>query len=344
MKLRFARMGVILAISPLLLCAQSQKIDSVRFFTDTSTLEVTLTTNLGKVIDNKMKDEVIDGRFTLRDGPDILYNEMVRLSSRGQFRKENCYTPSLKVNFRNDKSSQLSSLHSLKLACSCKTGDYSDQLLLKEYLAYKIYNLLTEKSFRVRLMHLSFEDSLKKKKSFSEYAFLIEDADAMAKRNHCKELKEEIRLKTESTDRNQMTLVAIFQYMIGNTDWSVPYNHNIRLIKLKKDTVTRPFVVPYDFDYAGLVNADYAVPSPELGIETVLERNYRGFPRNMAELELVLAPMREKKEAIYDLIRNFVPLSRKNKDEMVGYLEEFFKIINSNYRIQSVFIDHARTQ
>jgi hypothetical protein len=344
MKLRTARMGLILIFSPLILLAQSGKIDSVKFFTDTSTLQVTLTTNLGKVIDNKMKNEIIDGRFTFRDGADTLYNEMVRLSSRGQFRKENCYTPSLKVYFKSDKPSQLSPLHSLKLACSCKTGDYYDQLLLKEYLAYKIYNLLTEKSFRVRLMHLNFEDSLKKKKGFGEYAFLIEDADAMAKRNHCKELKDEIRLKTESTDRNQMTLVAIFQYMIGNTDWSVPYNHNVRLIKLKKDTIIRPFPVPYDFDYAGLVNADYAVPSPELGTESVLERSYRGFPRNMAELELVLTPMREKKEEIYAVIRNCAPLSRKNKDEMIGYLEEFFKIVSNNNRIQSVFIDHARTQ
>ena len=121
-----------------------------------------------------------------------------------------------------------------------------------------------------------------------------------------------------------MTLVAIFQYMIGNTDWSVPYNHNVRLIKLKKDTIMRPFLVPYDFDYAGLVNAIYAVPAPELGMETVLERNYRGFPRNMAELELVLAPMREKKEEIYAIIKECAPLSRKNKAEMIGYLEEFF--------------------
>jgi hypothetical protein len=337
-------MGFLLALSPLLLFSQSGKIDSIRFFTDTSMLEVTVVTNLAKVIDNKMKNEVIDGRIIFRQAGDSLYNEPIWLSSRGQYRKENCYTPSLKVNFKTDKKSRLSSLHTLKLVCACKPGMFGDQLLLKEYVIYKMYNLFTEKSFRVRLMHMNFVDSLKKKKPIEEYGFLIEDADAMAKRNKCKELKDEIRYKTESTDREQMTLVAIFQYMIGNTDWSVPYNHNIKLIKQKKDTVLRPFVVPYDFDYAGLVNADYAVPSPELGTETVLERVYRGFPRNMTEIEMVLGPMRNKKEEMYSIIKGFGPLMKKYKDEMIGYLDEFYEIINNKTRTQQVFITNARTQ
>ena len=344
MNSRYALVGLYLALLGGRVVAQQAIIDSVGFFTDTSTLDATLVTDLGKVINNKMKNEVISGRFIFKQPGDSLFNEPVRISSRGQYRKENCYIPSMKINFRPGSPSRLSSLHSLKMVCTCQPGEYYDQLLLKEFIIYKMYNLLTEKSFRVRLMRVQMEDSLKKKKPVTQFAFLIEDADALARRNHCKELKEDIRYKTESTDRAQMTLVAVFQYMIGNTDWSVPYNHNVRLMKLKKDSVTRPFVIPYDFDYAGLVNAQYAVPAPELGIESVLERNYRGFPRNMSELELVFGPMRENKEKFYSLIRNFAHLSKRNKDEMIGYLEDFYTIINNKNRAETVFISGARTQ
>ena len=332
-----------------LLCAGGElgaqsRIDSIRFFTDTSVLDVTLVANQAKIVNNKMKAEIIDGRIEFNDGIQPTYNEPIRLSSRGEYRKENCFIPSLKLYFKGEIVGRLSPLHSLKMVCTCKPAEYYDQLLLKEFLVYKIYNVLTDKSFRVRLMHVHLVDSLKKKKTIEQFAFLIEDADAMAKRNKCRELKDDQRFKTESTDRHQITLVSIFQYMIGNTDWSVPYNHNIRLIKLKKDTVTRPFPVPYDFDYAGLVNALYAVPAPELGMESVLERNYRGFPRNMAELEMVLQPFRDKKEKIYAIINECEPLSKQNKAEMIKYLEEFYTIINNPSEVKNVFIDHARLE
>jgi len=324
-------------------CAQS-RIDSIRFFTDTSVLDVTLVANQAKIVNNKMKAEVIDGRIEFTDGTQPPYNEPIRLSSRGEYRKENCYIPSLKLYFRGNTPGRLSPLHSLKLVCTCKPADYYDQLVLKEFIVYKIYNLLTDKSFRVRLMRLHLVDSLKKKKTLDQFAFLIEDADAMAKRNRCKELKDDQRFKTESTDRKQMTLVSLFQYMIGNTDWSVPYNHNIRLIKLKKDTLLRPIAVPYDFDYAGLVNAMYAVPAPDLGMESVRERNYRGFPRNMAELDVVFQSFRENKDKIYAIINECGPLSKQNKTEMINYLEEFYKMIDDSRQVQDVFIDHARLQ
>jgi hypothetical protein len=214
---------------------------------------------------------------------------------------------------------------------------------LKEYITYKIYNLISDMSFRVRLLDLNIEDSSGKKKPINVHAFFLEDLKDLAKRNECTEWKKG-KLNTELTNRKQMTVVAIFQYMIGNTDWSVPVTHNTRLILSKKDTLTRPFVIPYDFDYSGLVNTFYAIPDEQLHTETVRERVYRGFPRNEAELNEVIDIFKKQKENIYSTINNFNLLTQGTKKEMTEYLDEFYKIINDQGEVKSVFIYNARTE
>ncbi len=139
-------------------------------------------------------------------------------------------------------------------------------------------------------------------------------------------------------------MVVIFQYMIGNTDWSVPKNHNIKLLADKEDSSAKPFVVPYDFDYSGLVNTDYAVPAPALNLENVTQRLYRGFPRTMAELQAVLKIYQQQKGNIYTMIKNFEPLDKQNKKEMMYYLDNFYDMIDNPKKVQFTFIDDARLQ
>ncbi len=129
-------------------------------------------------------------------------------------------------------------------------------------------------SFRVRLLHITYKDNKQKAKSYSQYAFLIEDANDMAERNNCKEFKK-APFSQGPPNRLQMTLVDVFEYMIGNTDWSLANYHNIKLMVPKADSLTRPFVVPYDFDFTGVVDAAYAIPDGQFGNTTVKERVYR---------------------------------------------------------------------
>jgi hypothetical protein len=192
---------------------------------------------------------------------------------------------------------------------------------------------------------MNYEDSSGKKKTMSQHAFVMEEEKNMAKRNNCREWKKGSLASSESTDRRQMTIVAIFQYMIGNTDWAVPANHhNIQLIQSREDTLSRPFAVPYDFDYSGIVNAEYAVPDERLGIENVQVRAYRGYPRSMAEINEVLDIFKKQKDSIYALINNFEPLSARNKKDMSKYLDDFFYMINKPDAVKTTFIDNARTQ
>ena len=216
-----------------------------------------------------------------------------------------------------------------------------EQLILKEFLTYKIYNLLEQKSYRARLVKVTYDDTRKKLKGFSQYAFILEDDKDMAKRNKCVK-KPDVLVMTENTHRSTMTLVAIFEYMISNGDWSVPHFHNIHVIYPKGEANGLPYPVPYDFDHSGLVNAGYALPPEMFGTETVRDRVYRGFPRTMEELQTTLDIFRKQKDEIYALIKNFPYMKDKVKKDMTGFLDEFFSMINNNNQVKSAFIDNAR--
>lgn len=319
------------------------KIDSIRFFLDEGVINITLTTDMPKLFNEKLKGGFQLAKF---DGvfPDSnKVNEEIRISARGKLRREICITPPLKFNFHNPTSPLLYQLNSLKLVCGCRSAAYYEQLVIKEYLIYKMYNLFTDKSFRVRLVNITYEDSKKKKQTSNQYAFFIENIDALAKRNKCKELNN-VKVSMESTNREHMTMIALFQYMIGNTDWSVMNNHNVKEIISKKDSASRPFVVPYDFDYSGLVNAEYAIPSEALGIEKVTDRIYRGYTRTPEEIKNALKLFQEKKDSVYMLINNCDILENSNKKEMVNYLDKFYDIINNKNQVEFIFIRNAVTQ
>jgi len=342
--MKLLRCFILLQLVTTSIFSQAQSIDSIQFFIDENPLKVTLETDVNKLLVEKMKDNYTQpATFTCTLPDSSVVSEEIRINARGIMRRDYCFTPPLRLSFHNSTSPVLYSLNTLKLVCPCRTSAEYEQLLLKEFLIYKIYNLLTEKSFRVRLLQLTYKDTRGKKKPFTQYAFLIENIDALAKRNRCKEWKNK-NIHSESCDRAQMTLVAVFQYMIGNTDWAVSNQHNIKIIYSKKDSAARPYVVPYDFDYAGLVNAEYAVPDEQLGTQTVLERVYRGFPRTASELQTVFDLFNQQKEKIYALIKNFEPLSQRNKKEMIDYLDDFYETINNSRKAEYIFVDNARVR
>ena len=321
-----------------------KSVDKVKFFTDTAVVNATLKFNFKKIMSDKDK---IGALFPatlsckMNDGLDV--NDHITLEVRGHFRRSYCYLPPLKVIFKNDSTAAFYQLKSLKLVSPCMATRPDDQNLLKEYVIYKIYNLITDKSFRVRLLNLNYQDSSGKKKTITQHAFLIEDVKQTAKRNECVDWTDH-RTPTEKTNRKQMTIVNIFEYMIGNTDWSVTGSHNIKLVHSKSDSVSRPFVVPYDFDFSGLVGTNYSAPDERLGIANVKERLYRGFPRTIEEVNEALEIFKKQKENIYATINNFSLLTNNSKKEMTLYLDDFFETISSKNQVKNVFVDGARTQ
>ncbi len=321
----------------------TEKIDEVQFFADQSMLEVTIMMDLKNLMVNKLKEgQKFTANFTAKfeDGSEV--TGPVTLEVRGKYRKENCYLPPLKINFKNEKSPILTPLGSIKLVNVCEVGRKNNaDYVLKEYLTYKIFNLFTDKSLRARLLKINYIDSFGKRKPIQEFGFLLEDVSDMARRNDCIERKTPVK-HTELTDRKHMTKVAMFEYMIGNTDWSVPARHNIKLVVPKEDTSAIPFPVPYDFDHSGLVKTDYALPPPQLSITDVTQRSYRGFARNIEEINTMAEEFIIKKEAIYNLVKNFEYISDNAKKNMISFLNEFYVTLSRPKSVNAEFIQNAR--
>jgi hypothetical protein len=315
-----------------------------QFFSDEGIIEMNITADFKTLIRKKRKDDFKmnyqTAQATLTFPGSASVTDSVEIRCRGKYRREVCSMPPLLINFKKNKTSQFAKLGTMKLVWPCENNSYYEQLILKEYLVYKMYNLLTEKSFRVRLVRIEYHDSKEKIKPHHYYAFFLEDIDAVAKRNKGKQFEIK-RINSWDTNREQMTLVALFEYMIGNCDWTVPISRNVKLIRSKTDTLSKPFVIPYDFDYSGLVNASYAIPPTELPIKYVQERYYLGFTRTLDELKQTLQLFKNNQQAMDSLIINQQLLEPFHKKDMRKFLKEFFEIIEKDSDIKRQFINNA---
>ncbi len=199
----------------------------------------------------------------------------VMAEARGHFRRlrVNCKMPPLLLNFpkgKRIKNSVFEKQSKLKLVVPCQ----GDEFVIREWLVYKLYNIITEKSFKAKLVQVDFEDSSMRRKTETHYCILLEDDKKLAERNNAFVWKRKM-LDMRDIDNEEFKKMAVFQFMVGNTDWGILYLQNIVLIT--KDSTIAPFAVPYDFDHAGIVDAPYAGPAPELEIASDRVRLYRGF-------------------------------------------------------------------
>jgi hypothetical protein len=253
-------------------------------------------------------------------------NLPVELKARGHFRKlkENCKYPPLLIQFPK-KGPQMSTLFSqqnkLKLVMPCN----SDEFVIREWLVYKLYNLVTANSFKARLVKVKLDDDKNKKTGVSFYGILLEEEKQMAKRNKMVSVVKKIQ--PEKTQKNTFLTMAVFQYMIGNTDWSIQYLQNIKLLAADSNAV--PLSVPYDFDHAGIVNASYAKPAEELLMTSIRERRYRGYcVQDMKDFHSVLVQFNQMKNDFYNLYNGCTLLDQKYVKSTLQYLDEFYATIN----------------
>ena len=271
--------------------------------------------------------------YKKNDGSGI--NIPVEMKTRGHFRKlkENCTYPPLLIRFFPNslhRSSIFSDQSRLKLVMPCAGDDY----IVREWLAYKIYNLVTPQSFRVRLVKVKLEDAKNKKPINAFYGLLLEEEQQMAARN--KATLTEQPLRPNQTQQDASLRTAVFEYLIGNTDWSVEYLHNIKLIKTTATSL--PVTVPYDFDHSGIVNAPYARPPEELLLKSVVERRYRGYCiTDLSVFEPTIALYNKVKKDIYDLYANCTYLDARSIKAILKFLDGFYQTINSQKAWQKEF-------
>ena len=263
----------------------------------------------------------------------------VQLRTRGHFRLNLCQYPPLKVTLDKTQTPHTIFAHegsSLKLTVQCRGGQSYTNYLLEEYLIYRAYNLVTDRSFRVRLARVTYVDPTGKQPPETRHAFFVEDDDRMARRNHTKVFVQKGVTQGE-LDADQTGLAMVFQYMIGNTDFAVTALHNIVLIQ---DSVGIVYPVPYDFDWSGVISTPYARPDARLPIQTVRQRTFRGMCLTPEELTALFARFRAQKDAIYALYHGLEPegLEPKRVKQALDYYDEFYKTISDAGRTRQEFM------
>jgi hypothetical protein len=304
-------------------------------FTHNEILNLSLRFDIVEYTRSKPKEEYMKALLTYHLNEKDSINKEIKLKSRGEMRNGYCDFPPIRLNFKGAgfKKDDLSQIEKIKLVTHCKYGN--EENLFKEFLIYKLYNVLTDTSFRVRLVKVDYINTnpKRKRKPVETYAFLIEPIDMLAARIKSVPV-EATNLSQKNIYPGLMDRIAIFNYMIGNTDWSVPNQHNTKVLSGSNPNYPGLGVlVPYDFDYSGLVDADYAIPYEGLGIKSVKERRYVGICRDREVFIGALKEFVDKKDEFYRVINQFPMLADRTKKQMIDYLDEFFSDIDKRYTV-----------
>ncbi len=299
-----------------------------RLFRDDAPLVITIGADFREVFAHRDTVNVLRHRATLTfPGDSGPVTVPIELTTRGHFRllRSTCGFPPLKLYFPKEqlKGTMFAGNGSLKLITHCDKNARYEQNLLIEYAIYRAYNRLTDWSHRARLARVTYADVRDSTRNLTRYGFFLEDDKDMAERNGG-QLFEQFGSYSEM-DSAQMDLVGVFEFLIGNTDWSVIMRHNIRLVQVPGRNVLYP--APYDFDFAGLVNAAYARPDPRMPIKSVRERLYRGMCRSVDQMTPTLGRLMAARDSIVQAFATLPDLEPKRLKDVLAYLNDGFKAI-----------------
>ena len=296
---------------------------------DEPPLAVTLTTNIKKIRGDKGDTGPWrDAKLSyVDDGKPIVIP--IKIKTRGIWRKKNCEFPPIRLNFARETSTGtvFYGLDRPKLVSYCRDEDMYENYVLQEFQLYRIYNKLTPMSHRARLVKMTYADEGGKVQA-TRSAIILEEPSVMAERLGLSLVKEK-GAGPDFMEPHHGALVGVFEYFIGNTDFSIFALHNIELLSQPDGNV---IPVPMDFDFSGVVNARYATPDPKVQINSVRERIFRGYCVATEEYPKVFDQFRQGKDAIYALYQDQIGKLMK-KDYLDGtlkYYDEFFKTINDS--------------
>ena len=297
-----------------------------KLFRSDSALAVTLRTDLRALLGDRDTT-----RRGIWQGATLTYAESagpvdipVRVRTRGVWRRANCDHPPFLLRF-NDSLSRgtlFHGLHRAKLVVHCRDRDDYEQLVLQEYAIYRVLNLLTPASLATRLLRVTYEDAKGRLRPHTRYAFVTEEPERLAERLQGSVVTAG-RPRVSALSPYQAALIGVFQYFIGNTDWSMPARHNIAVL-MAEDSA---YAVPYDFDWSGAVDAPYAKPLSVFPIKTVRERMWRGRCQSAEELEPILARFEALRDTITALYNAIPGLQPRTIQRTSSYYDDFYKAI-----------------
>ena len=316
---------------------------NVDLFSEEDPASITLVYDIKDFLKNKNKDEYVEAQLIYHFNDTVNIEKEIRIKARGKSRQEICSFPPLWINIKkaNVGNRYLEDIKKIKLVTHCAGSKVNMNYVLKEFLIYKMYNIISQYSFRVRLVKMRYIDTGRKNKEYETWGFLIEPENMMAERLDGFPLKMD-NISYKQTEPHETDIMAVFQYMIGNADYSITRRHNVKLLKLSGFENPNPVPVPYDFDYTGFVNAHYAIPGEGLSISSVTERYYLGPCRTEETLRQVINQFQGQKEEIYNLVESFEYLDEKIKKAAINYLDKFFLSAGDDAYIERNLLNTCR--
>ena len=314
-------------------------------FQDDAPLRVEITAPFARLIDERPKDEEFQGSFSFKvvDGSRVELDLQIR--ARGKFRHANCDFPPLYLNFKRSQVADtlFEGQNRLKMVVHCKDSARYQQALLKEYLAYRMFNSLTEQGFRVRLLDVTYVDSEDRRPRMVRYAFLLEHVNRLGERLGRQKLNA-FPDNVQALQADYLNLTSVFQYLLGNTDFSPILGsqdeccHNYELFGKEGAPL---LAIPYDFDMSGFVNTPYARPEHGLGIDSVKQRLYQGFCENNGHVEASISEFLQARETLYALAANFEEMAPSVRGLVADYMDEFYRTISDPQAVQREIIDRC---
>ncbi|MBP6513778.1 MAG: hypothetical protein KA224_01265 [Steroidobacteraceae bacterium] len=273
----------------------------------------------------------------------------IKVRARGNTRLDLCDFPPLRLEFdpAQTAGTPFAGEKHLKLVTHCRPGNrYADYVRLEQRI-YRAYGLITPASFKTRALAVTYVDSVERMVPVAAPAFLMEDGDDMAGRIGMREARMSV-LNPADVDPVQTGLMELFQFMIGNTDWSAyaPKDgskeccHNGHVLRPVRDG-GKFVVVPFDFDYAGLIDAEYAAVSRAAGVRRVRQRIYRGLCAHNDQVPASIRRFQEVRPQLEALFEGG-GIGKVASHRALVYVQEFYGIIGDATEVQRWIYDYCR--
>ncbi len=314
-------------------------------FQDDAALRVEITAPFSRLINERPKDQEFPGSFSFK-GPDGAAVELdLQVRARGKFRHTNCDFPPLFLNFKRSQvvGTLFDQQNKLKMVVHCKDSGRYQQSVLREYLAYRILNSLTDRSFRVRLLDVTYVDSEGRRPRMVRSAFVIEHENRLAARLGMQRMNV-FPERVGDIQADHLNLTSIFQYLLGNTDFSAILGsndeccHNYAMFGTDGGPLA---AIPYDFDMSGFVYTPYARPETGLGIDNVRQRLYQGFCVNNRYVEASVSEFLQARDTLYALVAGQQALEESVRQSLAGYIDEFYETIGDPQGVEREILDRC---
>ena len=284
-----------------------------------------------QLISKKFDEKYQPGTLEFLSGPLTGTTYKMEIKPRGNIRKEVCSFPPLMMKFPKAEYE----FRKVKMVQVCRNSTQMEELILKEYLAYKLYQELTDNSYGVRLLKVQYDGEVPGSKEMERYAFLIEPKKEVADRVGGKIYEPKVT-KVDILERFHFNLMTVFQYLIANTDWAVENLHNMTLVAHRE--LNALLTIPYDFDYSGFVNAYYAVPHETIPVKHVTDRYNKSFCMTEDEMMEVRTHMMDRKDELISCVENFTLLSEKDRKNILNSFSKCFDVFDNERVCKNVFV------